>query len=119
MNEYTAPMLEKDRMCEPENIRLDCMITLAAEARGYMNPRWRPLLSGPLFDSFGWYDVSTCTKDESNDEQILFLLVLPITLTIAICTEGMAFSVALRIDVCLIQGVIITRARVYISRKKG
>lgn len=47
----------QDRMSDPANIRLDCMLSLAAGARGYLNPRWRPLLDGPLFDAFGWYGL--------------------------------------------------------------
>ena len=47
----------QDIMHDPANIRLDCMISLMVGARGFMNPRWRPLLDGPFFGAFGWYDM--------------------------------------------------------------
>jgi beta-galactosidase len=61
-----GPMLEKEKMSVPENIRLDCMISLSGGARGYINPRWRPLLDGPLFGAFGWYgmDGSRTSRSE-------------------------------------------------------
>jgi len=52
-----VPMLEKEVMRDPENIRLDAMITLATGARGFLNPRWRALQDGGLFNSFGWYNL--------------------------------------------------------------
>ena len=56
---------EKDQMSCPQNIRLDFMLTLAAGARGYMTPRWRPLLDGPLFGAFGWYGMDGSTTERS------------------------------------------------------
>ncbi len=49
------PKVNVDRPSIPEEIRIDCLMSLAAGARGYINPRWRPLLDGPFFEAFGWY----------------------------------------------------------------
>ncbi|WP_165452388.1 beta-galactosidase [Paenibacillus thalictri] len=56
---------EKDDMSEPENIRLDCLISLATGARAYLNPRWRPLLDGPLFGAYGWYGMDGSRTERS------------------------------------------------------
>ncbi len=56
---------EKDQMSYPENIRLDFMLTLATGASGYMTPRWRPLLDGPLFGAFGWYGMDGSQTERS------------------------------------------------------
>lgn len=45
------------RIAEPEDIRIWNMISLAGGARGVLNPRWRPLLDGPLFGAFGSYGM--------------------------------------------------------------
>jgi beta-galactosidase len=45
-----------DELDHPAAIRLDALITMAGGGSAYLNPRWRPLLAGPLFDAFGWYD---------------------------------------------------------------
>ncbi|MCU6796450.1 beta-galactosidase [Paenibacillus sp. WQ 127069] len=52
-----APQYKKDEMSEPENIRLDCLISFATGARAYLNPRFRPLLDGPLVGAYGWYGM--------------------------------------------------------------
>ncbi len=57
--------IRQDAMHDPQNIRLDCLISLMTGARGFMNPRWRPLLDGPLFGGFGWYDMSGARTDRS------------------------------------------------------
>jgi beta-galactosidase len=44
-----------DELDDPAAIRLDALITMATGATAYMNPRWRSLLDGALFNSFGWY----------------------------------------------------------------
>jgi len=56
---------EKDYMSEPEEIRLDAMISFVAGARGYMNPRWRPMLNGPLFGAYGWYGLDGSRTERS------------------------------------------------------
>lgn len=45
------------RVTEPEDIRVWNMISLAGGAKGLLNPRWRPLLDGPLFGAFGAYGL--------------------------------------------------------------
>ena len=56
-NTTLRPQPDKDRMEDPANVRLDCLISLVAGARAYQNPRWRPLLDGPLFGAYGWYGM--------------------------------------------------------------
>jgi beta-galactosidase len=51
------PSPHHDAMHDPENIRLDALISLLAGARAYQTPRWRPLLDGPLFGAYGWYGM--------------------------------------------------------------
>jgi beta-galactosidase len=45
------------RIAEPDDIRVWNMITFAAGGRGILNPRWRPLLDGPLHGAFGAYGM--------------------------------------------------------------
>ena len=56
---------EKDEMAEPENIRLDALISLMAGSRSYQNPRWRSLLDGQLFGAYGWYANDGSRTDRS------------------------------------------------------
>src|SRR5207237_10278222 len=46
---------EDGRIAEPEDVRLWNMVSFAGGATGYLYPRWRPLLDGPLFGAFGAY----------------------------------------------------------------
>lgn len=48
---------EDGRIAEPEDVRLWNMISFAGGATGYLYPRWRPLLDGPLFGAFGAYGM--------------------------------------------------------------
>lgn len=48
---------EDGRVTEPEDIRVWNMISFAGGAKGLLNPRWRPLLDGPLFGAFGSYGM--------------------------------------------------------------
>jgi beta-galactosidase len=59
------PNPSRDRMANPENIRLDVLITMACGASSYQNPRWRPLLDGPLFGAFGWYSMDGSRTERS------------------------------------------------------
>jgi len=61
-----APELQKDEMNDPLNIRLDSMISFATGSRGFVNPRWRPLLDGPLFGAYGWYGMDGSRTDRSD-----------------------------------------------------
>ena len=61
------PMLEKEDMKYPENIRLDAMISFATGARGYLNPRWRALQDGGLFDGYGWYNLDGSRSERSEE----------------------------------------------------
>jgi beta-galactosidase len=59
------PMVEKDVMADPANIRLDAMESFAAGSRGFINPRWRALQDGPLFDGYGWYNLDGTPNERS------------------------------------------------------
>jgi beta-galactosidase len=48
---------EDGRIATPVDIRLWNMISFAAGATGWLCPRWRPLLDGPLFGAFGMYGL--------------------------------------------------------------
>jgi beta-galactosidase len=61
------PMAWKDEMADPANIRLDAMESFAAGARGYINPRWRALQEGPLFDGYGWYNLDGSPSGRSEE----------------------------------------------------
>jgi beta-galactosidase len=50
-------MVEKDRMHDPANIRLDCVLSWTGGATAYQNPRWRPLLDGPMFGAYAFYGL--------------------------------------------------------------
>jgi beta-galactosidase len=63
----TSPIEEKDVMSDPANIRLDALESFAAGARGFINPRWRALQEGPLFDGFGWYNLDGSPSKRSEE----------------------------------------------------
>lgn len=52
-----VPNPARDWMSDPDNIRFDALISMVGGASAYQNPRWRPLLDGPLFGSYGWYGM--------------------------------------------------------------
>jgi beta-galactosidase len=54
---FTTPIAEKEVMADPANIRLDAMMSFVAGSRGFINPRWRALQDGGLFDGYGWYNL--------------------------------------------------------------
>jgi beta-galactosidase len=60
-----ARAARQDDMHDPANIRLDCLISLMTGARAFQNPRWRPLLDGPFFGAFGWYDMDGSRTERS------------------------------------------------------
>jgi beta-galactosidase len=61
------PVMEKEEMADPANIRLDALMSLAAGARGFINPRWRALQDGPLFDGYGWYNLDGSRSERSEE----------------------------------------------------
>ncbi len=65
-NDKTEPLLIKDVMSVPENIRLDAMMSFVCGATGFLNPRYRPLLDGNLFHSYGWYGPDGSRTARSN-----------------------------------------------------
>jgi beta-galactosidase len=58
-------------MANPGEIRLDALTSLASGAKAYINPRWRPLLDGPLFGAFGWYDDEGMPTERSREISML------------------------------------------------
>ncbi|MDR1902584.1 MAG: beta-galactosidase [Treponema sp.] len=70
---YTEPILKQEEMADPENIRLDAMYSLAAGSRGFINPRWRALQDGSLFDGYGWYNLDGSRSARSQEIKKLSL----------------------------------------------
>jgi beta-galactosidase len=68
---YTKPLLVKEEMADPNNIRLDALMSLAAGSRAYINPRWRALQDGPLFDGYGWYNLDGTRSERSEEVEAL------------------------------------------------
>jgi beta-galactosidase len=62
-----SPIKEKEEMADPNNIRLDAMMSLAAGSRGFINPRWRGLQDGYLFDGYGWYNLDGSRNARSEE----------------------------------------------------
>jgi len=60
-----VPKPEKDAPGDPGYIRLDCLESMACGARAFQNPRWRPLLDGPLFGAYGWYGMDGSRTERS------------------------------------------------------
>lgn len=48
---------EDGRIATPEDIRYWTLVSFAGGATGWLCPRWRPLLDGPLFGAFGMYGM--------------------------------------------------------------
>ena len=70
-NPGDRPLDVRDAMHDPENIRLDAMRTLVSGARGYINPRWRPLQDGYLQGAYGWYDIDGSPTARSEEIRAL------------------------------------------------
>lgn len=67
-----------DELNDPAAIRLDALITMATGATAYMNPRWRSLLDGPLFNAFGWYaDDGSRTAKSAEIKQLAAWVAQP------------------------------------------
>ena len=61
------PQIQKDRASNPDYLRMDALTSIACGARAYLTPRWRPLLSGPLAGSFGWYGLDGSPTPRSEE----------------------------------------------------
>ncbi|GHV40304.1 beta-galactosidase [Spirochaetia bacterium] len=64
---HTTPVLKQEEMSDPGNIRLDALYSFAAGSRGYINPRWRSLQEGALFDGYGWYNLDGSRSPRSEE----------------------------------------------------
>lgn len=56
---------EDGRIASPEDIRYWNLVSFAGGATGWLCPRWRPLLDGPLFGAFGMYGMDGSRTDRS------------------------------------------------------
>ena len=54
-SDKTEPENKKDEMASPDNIRMDAMMSIVTGASAYINPRYRGLQEGHLFQAYGWY----------------------------------------------------------------
>lgn len=54
-SDKTEPEEKKDEMASPDNIRLDAMMSIGTGASAFINPRYRGLNEGRLFQAYGWY----------------------------------------------------------------
>lgn len=63
--QLTGRAREDGRISTPADIRTWNMISLACGAKGILNPRFRPLLDGPLFGAFGAYGMDGSRTDRS------------------------------------------------------
>lgn len=54
-SDKTEPENKKDEMSLPDNIRLDAMMSIGTGASAFINPRYRGLNEGHLFQAYGWY----------------------------------------------------------------
>ena len=52
----TGRSRDDGRIVSPEDIRIWALTSMCGGATGILNPRWRPLLDGPLFGSYGFYN---------------------------------------------------------------
>lgn len=54
-SDKTEPENKKDEMASPDNIRMDVMMSIGTGASAFINPRYRGLNEGHLFQAYGWY----------------------------------------------------------------
>ena len=47
------------------DLRMQNMLTFASGAQGLLNPRWRPLLNGPLWGAYGFYGLDGSRTERS------------------------------------------------------
>lgn len=58
---------KKDVMACPADIRLDAMMSLGTGATAFVNPRYRGLNEGHLFNAYGWYAPNGDRTDRSKE----------------------------------------------------
>lgn len=54
-SDKTKEDIRKDEMALPENIRMDALMSIGTGATAFINPRYRGLNEGHLFQAYGWY----------------------------------------------------------------
>ena len=54
-SDKTDAETKKDEMAFPENIRMDALMSIGTGASAFINPRYRGLNEGHLFQAYGWY----------------------------------------------------------------
>lgn len=53
------------RVATPGDIRMQALLSYAGGTQGTLNPRWRPLLNGPLWGAYGYYGLDGSRTDRS------------------------------------------------------
>lgn len=54
-SDKTEPETKKDVMASPDHIRIDALMSIGTGATAFINPRYRGLNEGHLFQAYGWY----------------------------------------------------------------
>lgn len=54
-SDKTEAETRKDEMASPDNIRMDALMSIGTGATAFINPRYRGLNEGRLFQAYGWY----------------------------------------------------------------
>lgn len=64
--------IDEGRITTAQDVRLFTLQNLAGGVRGFFSPRWRPLLDGPVFGAFAFYDMdgSPTERSEAATEMI-------------------------------------------------
>nr|WP_274653349.1 beta-galactosidase trimerization domain-containing protein [Paenibacillus humicola] len=56
---------DNGRFPTDEDVRFWSLASIAGGAKGVLNPRWRPLLDGPLFGAYGYYNMDGSPNSRS------------------------------------------------------
>ena len=63
---WTSPQpRDNGKVATVADIRMQNMLTFSSGAQGLLNPRWRPLLNGPLWGAYGFYGLDGSRTDRS------------------------------------------------------
>ena len=63
---WTSPRpRDNGKVASVADVRMQNMLTFASGAQGLLNPRWRPLLNGPLWGAYGFYGLDGSRTDRS------------------------------------------------------
>ena len=63
---WTSPRpRDNGKVASVADVRMQNMLTFSSGAQGLLNPRWRPLLNGPLWGAYGFYALDGSRTDRS------------------------------------------------------